>query len=157
MAGGLWAVCVGFRLQYRYRLSKWSCFGLVTTTIIVIVIVHRLFVRLHPTVTFRVATSNPSAYVPCRHGTLFDLHPSALVSLILACLVRTSICYDVAYYIPLSEAFRNLATVITSLRGVNIFTFFLSKYFYFFSVSFNLMYVSGVLACPIVMECSIRL
>ena len=41
---GLCAVCVGFRLHYRYRygLSKCSCFGSVTT-IVVIVIVYRLF------------------------------------------------------------------------------------------------------------------
>ena len=44
MAGGLWAVFVGFRLIYRYRcrLSKCSCFGSVTI-IIVIDIIYRLF------------------------------------------------------------------------------------------------------------------
>ena len=62
MADGLRAVGVGFRLHYRYRLSKCSCFGSVTI-IIVIVIIYQLFVRLsNHTDFFRVWISNPNMY-----------------------------------------------------------------------------------------------
>ena len=48
--GWLWAKCVGFRLDYRYRnrLPKCSCYGSITTifVIAIIVIVYRLFLRL---------------------------------------------------------------------------------------------------------------
>ena len=72
MVGGLWAVCVGFRVHHRcrYRLSTCSRFGSVAI-FIVIVIVYRFFLR-YRTKTFRVSISNPNITHPWAPRAVFQ-------------------------------------------------------------------------------------